>query len=65
MVRRLPHKKEIVMTGGVAKNIGVMNGIEQELGVKLVQLPEDPQIIGALGAAVFAAEAATVHSESV
>ena len=61
LVRRLPHRKEVVMTGGVAKNAGVRKGLENELGVRLAPLPEDPQIIGALGAAVFAAEEATAH----
>ncbi len=63
MVRRLPHRKEIVMTGGVAKNVGVVKGIEKELGLRMVQLPQDPQIVGALGAAVFAAEQATLQGQ--
>lgn len=48
----------IGMTGGVSKNIGVVKGLERMLGKQFVEFPEDPQIIGALGAAVFASEKA-------
>ena len=48
------------MTGGVAKNVGVIRSLERELGARLVQLPVDPQIVGALGAAVIAKEKADV-----
>ena len=44
---------EVVMTGGVAKNIGVVACIEEKLGKKLI-LPPEPQIVGALGAAHIA-----------
>lgn len=64
IVRRLPLEKDVVMTGGVAKNAGVRNFLEKELGVKLVPLPADPQIVGALGAAVLAAEEATARRHS-
>ncbi len=42
-----------VMTGGVAKNRGVVREIEKRVGEGLL-LPEQPQICGALGAALFA-----------
>lgn len=45
----------IVFTGGVAKNSGVQKALEKILGVKM-RLPPDPQIIGALGAAVIGQE---------
>ena len=45
----------ISMSGGVAKNIGVVKAIEKKLGVTLY-IPEEPQIIGALGAALIALE---------
>ncbi len=44
------------ITGGVSKNIGVVKNLEKMLGKEFVEFQEDPQIIGALGAAVFAAE---------
>ena len=43
-------------TGGVAKNIGVVRALENRLGLN-VKVPEDPQIAGALGAALIAQKA--------
>jgi predicted CoA-substrate-specific enzyme activase len=43
----------VVMTGGVAHNVGVVAALEKRLGRKLV-IPTDPQIVGALGAAHLA-----------
>lgn len=51
-------KRDAGMTGGVAKNVGVVKFLGTMLGVEFIQFPEDPQIIGALGAAVFAGEKA-------
>lgn len=47
---------EIVVTGGVAKNGGVYEALEQKLGMPVQKLRIDPQINGALGAAVMALE---------
>ncbi|MHA1276718.1 MAG: acyl-CoA dehydratase activase [Candidatus Helarchaeota archaeon] len=56
MVNRLGKVQEkIVFCGGVAKNDGVKKALEQELRKKLYR-PEDPQITGALGAALLAQE---------
>lgn len=49
-------ENDIVMTGGMAKNIGVVRCLEQYLGVASVRLQVDPQLIGAIGAAVLAAD---------
>ena len=46
---------DAVMTGGVAKNSGMFSAMERALGVKLHRV-ENPQINGALGAAIFAAD---------
>ncbi len=48
--------EDVVMTGGVAKNSGMFNALSDGLGVPVKTLPVDPQINGALGAALFAAE---------
>jgi predicted CoA-substrate-specific enzyme activase len=48
--------KEVGITGGVSKNVGVVKCLEEMLNTKFVGFPEDPQIMGALGAALFAAE---------
>jgi len=46
-------KKEVVFTGGVAKNVGIKKALEDELGLEIL-IPEEPQIVGALGAALLA-----------
>jgi predicted CoA-substrate-specific enzyme activase len=48
--------KSVVVCGGVANNKGVVHEIEQKLGVK-PSVPPNPQTVGALGAALIAAEA--------
>jgi predicted CoA-substrate-specific enzyme activase len=44
---------EVIMAGGVAKNIGVVKALEKVLGTSL-KIYVEPQIIGALGAAILA-----------
>ncbi|MBI5252513.1 MAG: hypothetical protein HY912_23715 [Desulfomonile tiedjei] len=58
LIRRVGVENEIVMTGGVAKNNGVVETLENILKCRFVTLPGnvDPQIIGALGAAVIGFE---------
>jgi (R)-2-hydroxyacyl-CoA dehydratese activating ATPase len=56
LVARVGITEDVCMTGGVAKNGGVVKCIEEKLGVKIRMMPEDPQLIGALGAALFARE---------
>lgn len=51
MARRVGLKGEAVFVGGVAKNQGVKTALERELGLELF-IPEEPQITGALGAAL-------------
>jgi len=46
-------KKELVFTGGVAKNVGIKKALEDEIGLEII-IPEEPQIMGALGAALLA-----------
>lgn len=53
LVSRVGIEQPIVMTGGVARNPAAVHHIEKVLGVSLI-LPRQPQIAGALGAALFA-----------
>jgi predicted CoA-substrate-specific enzyme activase len=53
MVRRLGLVPPVAMAGGVAKNKGVVKAIEEEIGEPLL-VPPEPQIVGALGAALVA-----------
>ena len=56
LVKRIGVQEEFVITGGVARNIGVVKRLEKELGIKAVVTPPDPQIAAALGAALYAAD---------
>ncbi len=47
--------KPVMMTGGVARNLGVVRAIEDKLGCKLV-VSEYSQLCGAIGAALYAVE---------
>jgi predicted CoA-substrate-specific enzyme activase len=58
MARRLKIEPDIVFTGGVAKNPGVVRAIEENLGCP-VHVPEEPLLSGALGAAIIAIETFT------
>ncbi len=58
LVRTVGIKKEVAMTGGVAKHVGVVNSLERLIETTFVQSPVDPQLMGAIGAALFAADKA-------
>jgi len=47
-------EKEFAITGGIAKNIGVVSRLEHETGFKALSSKIDSQIAGALGGALFA-----------
>jgi predicted CoA-substrate-specific enzyme activase len=55
-VRRLAEQvgiaAPVALTGGVAKNAGFRQALEELLGVE-VAVPEEPQLVGALGAALL------------
>ncbi len=53
MAKRVGVEEDVVLTGGVAKNDGVRLALERKLGVR-IKVPKEPQIVGALGAAIFA-----------
>jgi predicted CoA-substrate-specific enzyme activase len=54
MASRIGVAEPVVMTGGVAKNAGVVRALEAKVGSRLV-ISEYPQENGAIGAAVLAA----------
>ena len=57
LAKRVGVRSEVAMTGGVAKNAAVVESLQALLGTRLYQLESiDPQIVGALGAALFARE---------
>ena len=58
MVKTVGIHGEVTMSGGVAKNRGVVTLLEERLGSP-IHIHEEPQIVGALGAALFALEASS------
>jgi predicted CoA-substrate-specific enzyme activase len=58
MLYRIGIEEEVVVSGGVAKNIGVVKMIEEKIKVKIPAFEIDPQLYGALGAALFAQQEA-------
>jgi len=58
LVYDLGVEEDIGITGGIAKNAGLVKCLERGLGTELVRPPEDPQLVGAIGAALFAADRA-------
>lgn len=62
-VLSLAHKvrlsNAVTLTGGVAKNIGVIEALKSKLPNITINIPKEPQIIGALGAAIIASDLVT------
>jgi len=55
LARRLGIEPDLVLTGGVAKNTGMVKAMKESLGCELL-VPEEPLLTGALGAAILAKE---------
>jgi benzoyl-CoA reductase subunit D len=54
MVYRLGLNPDVVLVGGVAKDVGFIASLKRKLGVDIF-IPENPEFAGALGAALVAA----------
>jgi len=54
MAKKAGATDSITLTGGCAKNDGLKAAIEKVLNLKVKELPVDPQLIGAIGAAEYA-----------
>lgn len=57
MVQRLGVTPDVVLIGGVAKDVGLVASLKRKLGIELL-IPENPEFAGALGAALIAARKA-------
>ena len=55
LLRRAGMEPDFMMTGGVAKNPGVVRAVERKLGADLY-ICQEPEIVGATGAALYALE---------
>ena len=54
LLKRIGMRPLVTVTGGCAKNKGLIKALTKTINMQVTVLPVDPQIIGALGAAVFA-----------
>ncbi len=71
LLRRVGLEQEITFTGGVSKNKGMIKSLEEKLGLH-INVNDDSQFIGAIGAALFALDRAKarhdgeyVHQEKI
>jgi predicted CoA-substrate-specific enzyme activase len=55
LCKRIGIERDVAVTGGVARNSGLVRILEDELGFGVL-VPEEPQLVAALGAAVVAQE---------
>lgn len=55
MCNRVGYAPKVIMTGGVALNGSILDALGKELGEEVMRAPY-PQMVGAIGAAVFAYE---------
>jgi bzd-type benzoyl-CoA reductase Q subunit len=53
LLKRVGVEKDFIISGGIAKNVGVAKRLEDMLGLE-AHICFEPQIVGALGAAIFA-----------
>ncbi|MEZ4549331.1 MAG: acyl-CoA dehydratase activase, partial [Desulfobacterales bacterium] len=59
LAKSIEVKEDVVMTGGVAKNSGVFKALSEALDVNMKSINGiDPQIMGAVGAALYAGKSA-------
>jgi predicted CoA-substrate-specific enzyme activase len=62
LLKRVLLDRDFTVTGGISKNAGMVDKIKKKVGLEPVLAP-DPQIIGALGAALYAREKAEAQTE--
>jgi benzoyl-CoA reductase subunit D len=51
MARRVGVEKDMALIGGMAKNIGFVNSLKQNLNIDIL-VPENPEYVSAIGAAI-------------
>jgi predicted CoA-substrate-specific enzyme activase len=55
LINTIKVERDVIMTGGVAKNDGVLSVLGQVLGLRIKKIRKaDPQLAGAIGAALLA-----------
>jgi len=58
LVRKVGIADKFVISGGIGRNVGLVSKIEASLDGLRVNLPQEPMIVGAVGAALFALDRA-------
>ena len=53
LLERIGVEKEFAITGGIAKNVGIVKRISDKLGIEPLKCDIDAQIAGAIGGALF------------
>jgi (R)-2-hydroxyacyl-CoA dehydratese activating ATPase len=64
LVNKVGFASEFVISGGIGRNVGLVSRIEQISGLK-VTVPQEPMIVGAVGAAMFAHDRAMKASAAL
>jgi predicted CoA-substrate-specific enzyme activase len=64
VMRIIGMERDIVVIGGVAKNIGLMDSLKRDIGMDVI-VPDEPGFVGALGAALIAAKGNTTPKVTV
>jgi len=56
LLERIKVERDFAITGGIAKNIGVVKRLEEIIGIRALPMKEgfDPMVAGGIGAALFA-----------
>jgi predicted CoA-substrate-specific enzyme activase len=62
LLRRVGVVPEVTFTGGVSRNIGMVKALEEKLGCA-INVSDDSQYMGAIGAAIIALERAKAHHD--
>ena len=55
LLQKVGVERDFVITGGIARNTGVVRRLEEKVQMQAL-IPDEPQIVGALGAALIAAD---------
>ena len=66
LLKRIGIRPQVTVTGGCAKNLGLIKALARIINMEVTSLPVDPQmILGALGAAIFARKSFTLKNQEV
>jgi predicted CoA-substrate-specific enzyme activase len=61
LLRAVGIRDKFVITGGIARNVGVVTRIGEKVGGIKIHIPPEPMITGAVGAALFAFDRASKY----